>query len=435
MPARLEEGGMKKANVSADVSAPDAPAREAAAEWVPIEALHVWKDNPRKNDGAPVKKVADSIQRFGFAAPIIARRNGEIIAGHTRFKAAKQLKLDRVPVRYMDLEPDAAHLLAIADNRTAEEAEWDEDILSAVLGQLESQGADLAATGFDEQELERLLRDVTGDADADGEVIEPPADPITKPGDLWLLGEHRLLCGDSTKAEDVARLMAGSRARLVVTDPPYGVSYSDKNKFLNAQDKGNHVQVPIENDSMTPAEMSLFWTTCWKISRPYLDDDCSYYMTGPQGGDLLLLLLLSLRDAGWTLKHMLIWAKNNHVLGRCDYHYKHEPILYGWMKTHKWYGDTSQTSLWEIDRPHRSEEHPTMKPLSLFARAIKNSSQSAEIIYDPFLGSGTTLIAAEQLGRKCYGMEISPQYCDVIVKRWETLTGRTATLESSPAAN
>ena len=234
------------------------------------------------------------------------------------------------------------------------------------------------------------------------------------------------MCGDSTRAEDVERLMSGNKARLVITDPPYGVSYSDKNKWLNKLDKGNHVQVPISNDSMAPAEMSLFWKNCWTTTLPHLDDDCSYYMTGPQGCDLMLLLLLSLRDSGWTLKHMLIWAKNNHVLGRCDYHYKHEPIIYGWIKTHKWYGDSAQTSLWEIDRPLRSEDHPTMKPIALFARAIENSSRSTEIIYDPFLGSGTTLIAAEQLGRRCYGMEIDPTYCDVIVRRWEDYTGETA---------
>lgn len=426
---------MKKANASADVSAPDAPAREVAAEWVPIDELHVWKDNPRKNDGAPVKKVAESIHRFGFASPIIARRNGEIIAGHTRYKAAKQLKLDRVPVRYMDLEPDAAHLLALADNRTAEEAEWDDAMLSAVLGQLESQGADLASTGFDEKELERLLRDVSADSDADGEVIEPPADPITKPGNLWLLGNHRLLCGDSTKAEDVGRLMAGAKADLLNTDPPYGVSVAggthDPRDTKNYRSGGE-----IENDGLTGDSLAKFLEAAFANAKKHLSAGASWYVWY---ADTETAAFLRATQSLGGMRHILVWVKPNFVFGRCDYHYRHEPVMYGWTPGagHRWYGDRTQDSVWEakVGVDLEKKLHPTSKPISIAARPIQNHTQRGDVVADMFLGSGTTLIAAEQLGRKCYGMEISPAYCDVIVKRWETMTGQTATLESAPTAS
>lgn len=414
----------RSTDAGASVSAPDAHAREAAAVWVPIDELHVWKDNPRKNDGAPVKKVADSIHRFGFASPIIARRNGEIIAGHTRYKAAKQLKLDRVPVRYMDLEPDAAHLLALADNRTAEEAEWDDAMLSAVLGQLESQGADLAATGFDEKELERLLRDVSVDSDADGEVMEPPADPITKPGDLWLLGEHRLLCGDSTKAEDVKRLMAGAKPEMMVTDPPYGVEYDPSWRAEVNDDGPNSKRAvgKVANDDRAD------WTEAWSL----FNGDVAYVWHADRYSPVVAE---SLEATGLQVRYLIIWAKQRHTFGRGHYHHQHEPCWCVVRKgaTASWAGDRTQTTLWQIDNNrHNDTGHGTQKPVECMARPIRN--HEANLIYDPFLGSGTTLIAAEQLGRKCYGMEISPAYCDVIVKRWETMTGQTATLESSVGA-
>lgn len=409
---------MKKANASADVSAPDAPAREVAAEWVPIDELHVWKDNPRKNDGAPVKKVAESIHRFGFASPIIARRNGEIIAGHTRYKAAKQLKLDRVPVRYMDLEPDAAHLLALADNRTAEEAEWDDAMLSAVLGQLESQGADLASTGFDEKELERLLRDVSADSDADGEVIEPPVDPITKPGDLWLLGNHRLLCGDSTKAEDVKRLMAGAKAGMVHTDPPYGMSYQSNMRTKSAKfavlENDDRVLTEWIEPAIRNSEGWVFIWTTWKVLEQW------FPVVKPFG----------------KLSNLVVWSKGGGGIGdlKKTFSTDHE-IAFVFNRGAELCGKRIG-SVWSFGKDAAGDyEHPTQKPVALAAEAIDKTTTKACTVYDPFLGSGTTLIAAEQLGRKCYGMEISPAYCDVIVKRWETMTGQTATLESAPTAS
>jgi DNA modification methylase len=260
------------------------------------------------------------------------------------------------------------------------------------------------------------------------EVPEPPVDPITKAGDLWILGDHRVLCCDSTKAEDVAWLMAGAKAQLVITDPPYGVSYSDKNAFLNAIDKGNRNQTKIENDHLNKKETQAMWGLAFKNMADAMGSGAVVYCFMPQGGDQMMMMMMMM-EGGIEPRHELIWLKNNHVLGRSDYNYKHEPILYAWKKGgHKFYGDFS-TSVIECKKPHASKLHPTMKPVELVAILVKNSSQLNETIYDPFLGSGTTLIAAEQLGRKCYGMEISPAYCDVIVQRWEKLTGKTATLE------
>lgn len=227
--------------------------------------------------------------------------------------------------------------------------------------------------------------------------------------------------------------MAGSLADLVFTDPPYGVSYVDKNKFLNSIDKPICVVNAIEGDDQEPEDMHDFWVAAFKNLYRCTKERMSYYITAPQGGDLLLLLLQAVRESGFALKHQLIWNKNNHVLGRCDYNYKHEPIIYGWKigKTHKFVGGGSMlTSVWDVPKPLRSDLHPTMKPIRLIENAVLNSSEPGEIVLDLFGGSGSTLIACEQLKRVCYMMEIDPHYCDVIIDRWETLTGEKAVLVS-----
>lgn len=219
---------------------------------------------------------------------------------------------------------------------------------------------------------------------------------------------------------------------MVFTDPPYGVSYAGKNEFLNSVDKGNCVQKEIENDSRPPEEMHAFWVSAFSLLREFTNDRMSYYITAPQGGDLLLLLE-AVRESGFMLKHQLIWNKNNHVLGRCDYNYKHEPIIYGWKigGTHKFYGEGEfKTSVWDIDKPLQSKLHPTMKPVRLVKNCILDGSASGDIVLDPFGGSGTTLIAAEETGRKARLIELDPHYCDVIVKRWEEFSGKTAKHES-----
>ena len=239
-------------------------------------------------------------------------------------------------------------------------------------------------------------------------------------GEVFELGDHRLMCGDATSEEDMKALLCEEQVELLCTDPPYGVSYASKNQFLNARDKGNRIQTPIENDHMSEEETAALWMGAFSRACDAMKPGASYYVTGPQGGDLMLMLLTSLRDSGLRIKHTLIWAKNNHVLGRCDYHYKHEPILYGWKEGagHKFHGGKGETSLWEISRPNASSLHPTTKPVALMERAIANSTLTGEAVLDPFLGSGTTLIAAARLKRRCYGLEISPAYCDVIRRRW-----------------
>jgi site-specific DNA-methyltransferase (adenine-specific) len=251
-------------------------------------------------------------------------------------------------------------------------------------------------------------------------------------GQTWKLGKHLLLCADATKHESFRRLFAGEAYTLLVTDPPYGVAYADKNAFLNRRGRGNRIQTPIANDHHTPEVMARLWVEAFGCARPCAAPGASYYVTGPQGGELLFGLLGALRTAGFPLRHMLIWAKNNHVLGRCDYHYKHEPILYGWLEGgHRFLGGHSETSVWEIDRPHKSDLHPTTKPLELFARAMRNNSVRGDIVADIFAGSGTAIIAAEQLDRCCRAMEIDPGYVAVSLQRYQDATGQPPTLVES----
>jgi len=262
--------------------------------------------------------------------------------------------------------------------------------------------------------------------------IPPEADDIPevkktdiKLGDMFQLGNHRLLCGDATKKEDVEKLMNGQKADMIFTDPPYGVSYADKNKYLNSISRGNKIQTEIVNDHKTINDLyeNIIFPSLYNI-KEILKDKSSYYITAPQGGELLMMMMMMMMKSGLTLRYMLIWVKNNHVLGRTDYKAKHEPILFGWIERHNFYGlGEHKYSTWEINKPHKSDLHPTMKPIELIVNAIMNSSLRENIVVDTFLGSGSTLIACEQTGRVCYGMEIEPLYCEVICKRWEDFTG------------
>ncbi len=395
---------------------------------VPLADLIPYARNPRKNDPA-VQRVAASLKEYGLVKnSIVVDEDMVLITGHTTMKAMQALKWATAPevTQVFGLTEAQKKAYRIADNKLGELAAWDDELLALELDDLKVLDFDLDLIGFDDKELGKIL-DAGKEASEDD--YEPPAEIETsiQRGDLFRLGRHRLLCGDSTSTKDVGRLMGGGRADLLLTDPPYGVSYASKNEFLNSIDNGNRVQTAIENDHKKPEEMSAFWIAAFTTAREHMRPGASYYVTGPQGGDLLLLLLLALKEGGFPLRHMLVWAKNNHVLGRSDYHYKHEPIIYGWVEgAHTFYGGHSETSLWSIDKPHKSDLHPTMKPVALFAKAVENSTKSGETVLDPFLGSGTTLVACEQLGRTCYGMEISPQYCQVIIDRWEKLTGQKA---------
>jgi DNA modification methylase len=384
-------------------------------------------NNPRKNDNA-VDKVASSIKNFGFKVPIILDSKNEIITGHTRLKAAIKLNMDTVPCLIADDLTDAQiKAFRIADNKVAEFSEWDMDLLNVEFEELKEFDFDMEQFGF--EDTKENIEVVEDDFDVDGE-LQNIVEPITKRGDIWRLGRHRLLCGDSTVVTDVERLMDGNKADMLLTDPPYGVSYSGKNEFLNSIDKGNRNQKPIENDNKKPEEMYDFWKSCFLNAYIVTKEKMSYYISAPQGGDLLLLLQ-SCRDSGFALKHQIIWNKNNHVLGRCDYNYKHEPIIFGWKitGTHEFFGKGKcKTSVWDFNKPHKNDLHPTMKPIELWSEAILNSSNDNYIILDLFAGSGTIFVSCEQTNRIAYGMEYDEKYCDIIIKRWETLTGNKAEL-------
>lgn len=368
-----------------------------------------------------------SLRQYGAGRSVLVDKHGVVIAGNKTVEAAASIGLDRVRVietdgtelvvvqrTDLDLAQDVhAKALGVADNRVAQVGlEWD----AAVLQSLVADGADLSGL-FTEKELAEVIQtETTGGLTDPDDVPEPPANPITQPGDLWTLGTHRLLCGDSTKAEDVARLMDGAKADMMLTDPPYNVAYEGGSKKRTA----------IANDSMDADSFRDFLRRCFGCAFDSMQPGGSFYIwhADIEGYNFRGAVI----DCGQLVRQCLVWAKDNSMFSRQDYHWKHEPCLYGWKEgaAHSWHSDRKQTTVLEFARPARSDEHPTMKPVSLFAYLVGNSSTNGQLLYDPFLGSGTTLIAAEQLGRRCYGMEISPQYCDVIIKRWEEFTGKKA---------
>jgi len=400
-----------------------------ALEYVSPEELQEHPKNARAHNSVNLEAIAASLKEFGQVEPLVVQKGtGYVIGGNGRLQVIRSLGWKRVPVVRLDIDDIRAKALGLALNRTAELATWNPSILEDTINELESAGFPTDGIGFNEQMLDELLKDAGGGAPAgdveEDEAPEPPKVATTKKGDVWTLGRHRLVCGDIAES---AKVVFDQPWRLLVTDPPYGVSYADKNEFLNELDGGKRVEKAIENDQMTPEEMSALWCKCFDAVRPHGAPGSSYYVTGPQGGELLLLLL-ALRDSGYPLRHMIIWAKNGLVFGRCDYHYQHEPILYGWIEgaAHKAVANRSETSLWQIDRPTKSDLHPTMKPVELYARAMRNSSEEGWIVAEPFAGSGTAFVAAEQLGRCVRGCEIDERYCDVIVERWQNLTGGKA---------
>lgn len=390
-------------------------------EYIEISKIKPYERNARKHEDFDIDAIAKSIEKYGFDDPIgIWGADNIIVEGHGRLLAAKKLGINEVPIIRLDhLTEKERREYALVHNKVAELSDWDFDLLADELEGLDFDGFDF---GFDlpgEDEAE-IVEDKAPEVD---EAKEPKA----KLGDIYQLGRHRLMCGDSTSADDVAKLMDGQKADMVFTDPPYNVDYSGKNEFLNNADKGNCIQKPIENDSFqTDEEVSeKLWKPAFKNMRENAESHCSIYVTMPQGGAHMMMMMMC--AASWQVKHELIWVKNNHVLGRTDYFYKHEPILFGWADTHKFYGKGKYNkSVWEIDKPLKSDLHPTMKPIELIANALQNSSKENDNILDLFGGSGSTLIACEQLDRTCYMMELDPHYVDVIIERWEKFTGEKA---------
>lgn len=384
-----------------------------------------YDKNPRINDDA-VDFVAKSIKEFGFRVPINVDANNVIITGHTRLKAAIQLGLKTVPVVVCsDLTEEQVKAYRLADNKVSEFALWDEALLNAELAEIED--LNMEDFGF---ELD-FDDDETNEVTEDDYEEEPPEEPKAKFGDVYQLGEHRLMCGDSTDAEMVKCLMGGYKADMVFTDPPYNVAIGDKNKALQTFQKAGRITENLKNDVFSTDEEcgEKLWFPAFSNMLKVANDNCSIYVTMPQGGTHMMMMMMMMAKAGWQVKHELIWVKNSPTfsMGRLDYDYQHEPICFGWNKGHKKIGKGKFTkSIWQIDKPKKCDVHPTMKPIELMANALENSSEENDIVLDLFGGSGSTLIACEQLNRKCFMMEYEPKYIDVIINRWEKLTGKKA---------
>jgi DNA modification methylase len=393
-------------------------------ERVNVSALTAFSGNPRTHSDTQIDQIAASIREFGWTNPILVDAKGTIIAGHGRLAAASRLGLAEVPVIRLGHLSDAQRkALVIADNQLALNAGWDEVALSNLVRELDSEKFELDLLGFDSADLDRYLAGLDGDAAAEEEteIPELPVIPTTRPGDLWILGEHRLLCGDATVVTDVERLMDGQLADMAALDPPYNVDYANasKNKSL-AKDRR------ILNDALGDGFYQFLYDTCVNLLL-VTKGACYVCMSSSE----LHTLQKAFTDAGGKWSTFIIWAKNTFTLGRADYQRQYEPILYGWKQgtDHFWCGARDQGDVWLVDKPRVNDLHPTMKPVELIERAIRNSSKNRDIVLDLFGGSGTTLIAAERTGRSARLMELDPKYTDVIVERWQNLTGGIAVLD------
>ena len=381
-----------------------------------ISSLIPYARNSRTHTDEQVAQVAASIREFGFLNPIVVSEDNTILAGHARVLAARKLGLDKVPcIKAENLTDAQKRAYIIADNKLSLNAGWDEELLAVEISDLKSEAFDLSLLGFDDSELEKLFRDENQDKvkeddfDIDAELSKPA---ITHEGDLWTIGRHRLLCGDSTKKESFERLMKGEKAHLTVTDPPYNVNYEG-------------TAGKIKNDNMGNEDFYSFLLSAFNRMHENMCSDASIYVFHADTEGLNFRKAFD--EAGFYLSGCCIWKKPSLVLGRSPYQWQHEPCLFGWMKNgkHQWYADRKQTTIWEFERPKRNDVHPTMKPISLISYCILNSSMSNTIVLDPFLGSGTTMMASQQIDRSCYGIELDPKYCDVIVNRFIEMTVST----------
>lgn len=367
---------------------------------VPIDSITPYENNPRNNDDA-VEATANSIKEFGWQQPIVVDNDGVVIVGHTRLKAAKKLGFKEVPVTVAgNLTDEQVKAYRLADNKTGELADWDVDMLDGELNDIFN--IDMEDFGFDAVE-ENDAEVVDDDFDE-----EPPEEPTSKLGDVYQLGRHRLMCGDSTDTQSVKTLMGGQLADLLITDPPYNVAYEGKTSD----------NLKIENDKQTSDQFHEFMVNAFTAAKENMKAGASFYCW--YASSEVVNFVSSVEEAGYLVKQELIWKKNQMVLGRQDYQWQHEPCLYGWLDngTHSWFSDRKQTTILNFDKPQRNGVHPTMKPIPLFDYQIKNSSKSGDNVLDLFGGSGTTMIACEQNGRNAYLMEFDPRYVDVIIKRW-----------------
>ncbi len=422
------------------------------------QALKPYDHNAKLHPQDQVNQIAASIQRFGFNNPVLVDSNHEIIAGHGRVMAARQLNLDTVPCVVLDhLSDEQKRAYRLADNRIAESGGWDDDLLSLELSDLKAVGADLELTGFTDQDWQRLLPEkLAGSQAGDDQVPELPGKAATRCryGDVWCLDNHRLMCGDSTRKADLGRLVLDRRADMIWTDPPYNVNYRG----------GTADRLSIANDHMHSDDFRQFLTALFGQCHHFARPGCPIYVAYADSENIAFRE--SLASTGWKLSQTLVWVKQHFKLSRQDYHWRHEPIIYGWKdgRTHPWYGGRKQSSVmdahlvlenmsheellklaksWQqvmaatvirAKKPVASEEHPTIKPVALVLNMLVNSSQPGNLVLDPCGGSGSTLIAAEKSRRTACIMEIDPSYCDVIIRRWQTYTGRQAYHEDTGAA-
>ncbi len=392
-----------------------------------VEALVPYANNPRTHSKEQIAKVAASIARFGFVNPILVDASANVIAGHGRLQAAKQLGLMQVPVIILaHLSEDEKRAYVIADNQLALEAGWDDELLKTELGALADLDFDLSVIGFSDKELAELLDGLDGTEGNtdDNAVPEAPAEPKTKTGDVYVLGNHRLLCGDSTVLANVEKVLDGALADMVFTDPPYNVDYGN-----TAKDKLRGNDRRIMNDNLGEGFEAFLYDACVNMIAV-----CKGAIYVCMSSSELHTLQKAFVAAGGKWSTFVIWAKNTFTLGRSDYQRQYEPILYGWKQgtDHFWCGARDQGDVWFVNKPTKNDLHPTMKPVELVERAIRNSSKSRDIVLDCFGGSGSTMIACEKTGRQARLIELDPKYCDVIVQRWEEFTGKKAELVLQP---
>jgi len=392
----------------------------------PVDRLIPYARNPRTHTEEQVAQIAASIAEFGFVNPVLVGADGVIIAGHARVMAARKLGLGEVPVIVLDhLSEAQRRALVIADNRLAQNAGWDEEMLRVELEALREDDFHLDLLGFEDAEIEALLAEsddaITGNTDDDA-VPEAPEAAVTAPGDVWVLGDHRLLCGDATQIEAVQRVLAGGLADMVFSDPPYNVNYG-----ATMKDKLRGKKRKITNDDLGDG------------FERFLRDACTNILAVTKGAIYICMssselhtLYRACTESGGHWSTFLIWAKNTFTMGRSDYQRQYEPILYGWKEgtDHYWCGARDQGDVWFVKKPLANDLHPTMKPVELVERAIRNSSKSRDTVLDPFAGSGSTLVACEKTGRQARLIELEPKYCDVIIRRFEEFSGKRAVLES-----
>jgi DNA modification methylase len=401
------------------------PLPSLTVEEVPIELLRPDPANPRRIGDEELEALTRSLRQFGFVQPVLARReDGVVIGGHQRLVAARRLGLATVPVTYLDLSIEQSRLLNLALNRIS--GSWDDQLLARLLADLQT-SVNVTLSGFGEDEIHDLLRSLetrdkrerVEDFDLDSALEDATRTPRSKPGDLWKLGDHWLLCGDATQPQDVERLLGGTKAAMAFTDPPYNVSLGDH----GGQQRGSRKR-RIANDSMDPISWEIF-VRAWARTLLASVDGAIYVCMSSKEMPLVSRVLA---EEGGHWSDTIIWRKDRFVLGRADYQRAYEPIWFGWREgaIHHWCGDRDQDDVWDVARPSDAPLHPTMKPLPLMERAIANSSVNGDLVLDPFAGSGSTLIAAERTGRRCAVLELDPRYADVILARWERFAGEVA---------